>query len=77
VKTLEIKQAQSGQAIIEYILLFAIILSMAGLIVGGLSKTRDKMWKGMLCEVSAACPTCRSTDSAKTIFPSSGARCKN
>ena len=74
---METKSKQSGQAVLEYILLLSVILSISGLLVGSVRNTRDKMWKRMLCEVSAACPDCRSTDSAKAAFPKTGGNCKN
>ncbi len=64
--------SRSGQALIEYILLLSIILSITGLIVAGVKTTRDKMWKQMICDISAACETCRSTESAQRALPRSG-----
>ena len=40
---------QSGQAIIEYVIVLTIILGISGLIVGAVRSNRDKMWKRMLC----------------------------
>lgn len=68
---------QSGQAIIEYIILLTIILSMTGLFVASVRSSRDSMWKQMICDVSAACPDCKSTDSAKSALPNSKTKCKN
>jgi len=69
--------SESGQAILEYILLLSIILGLSGAIYAGVTSSRDKMWKHILCEVSAACPDCQSTQSAKNAFPKSGVTCKN
>jgi hypothetical protein len=68
---------EQGQAILEYVLLLSIILTMAGLLMASVRSNRDKLWKRMLCEVSAACPDCRATDSAKAALPNAGVRCKN
>jgi len=70
-------RARSGQAILEYILLLAIIMGISGVMVSSVSSTRDKMWKKVLCEVSAACPDCKSTQSAKSSFPKAGVNCRN
>ena len=70
-------RGESGQAIVEYILLLSIIMSMTGLMIAGVRSNRDKMWKRVLCEVSAACPDCKSTASAKAALPSAGVSCKN
>ncbi len=75
-KTLSGVNRKSGQAIIEYVLLLSIILGIAGLLVGSIRSTRDKMWKQIMCEVSAECPTCTATDSAKSALPKSGVNCK-
>ena len=76
---MEIKRPsnQSGQAIIEYVLLLSIILSAAGIMIGGARAGRDKMWKQLVCEVSAACPDCKSTETAKAALPQSGTKCKH
>ena len=74
---LNVNPKNAGQAILEYVLLLSIILSMTTLMMAGVSSSRDKMWKKFLCEVSAACPDCRSTPSAKSAFPKSGVSCKN
>jgi hypothetical protein len=68
---------QSGQAIVEYILLLSMIISMTGIMIAGVRSNRDKMWKRILCEVSAACPDCKSTQGAKSALPNSGFSCKN
>jgi hypothetical protein len=71
------RNREQGQAIIEYVLLLSIILSMAGLLVASVRSNRDKMWKRIICDVSAACPDCRSTESAKQALPGAGVQCKN
>ena len=67
----------AGQAILEYVLLLSIILSMTGIMLASVRSNRDKMWKLFICEVSAACPECKSTASAKAALPGSGATCKH
>lgn len=69
--------SESGQAIIEYVILLTIIMSITGLFVGAVRTTRDKMWKQMICDISAACPDCQSTESAKQALPNSKVKCKN
>lgn len=58
----------SGQAILEYILLLSIILSLSGALIASVKGTRDKIWKRMICDVSAVCAECKATDSAKSIL---------
>lgn len=67
---------QSGQALVEYVLLLSIIVSMTTIMIAGVRSGRDKMWKQILCEVSAACPGCKATESARNAIQGSGA-CKN
>jgi len=67
----------SGQAILEYVLLLSIIIGMGTILVGGVQRTRDNMWKRILCEVSAACPGRKSTESAKKALPKASFKCKN
>jgi hypothetical protein len=71
------RSGEAGQAIVEYVLLLSIILGMTGVMITGVRKNRDKMWKRILCEVSAACPDCKSTASAKAALPNAGVSCKN
>lgn len=71
------KSGQSGQAIIEYVLLLSIILAMAGALIASVKISRDKLWKRIVCDVSASCADCKATDSAKAFLPKSAAKCKN
>jgi hypothetical protein len=66
----------SGQAILEYILLISIILSLGTILIGGIQKSRDKLWKQILCDVSRACPKCAIPEKVKTSFPKAGYNCK-
>jgi hypothetical protein len=66
------KSNESGQAVIEYVMLLSIILSMAGLLSYGVTKTRDGLWKMIICQVSAPCPACAATQSAKSLLPNGG-----
>jgi predicted transporter len=63
---------EKGQAIIEYVIMLAVVLGMAGILVFGVKNTRDKLWKHIVCVVSAPCPTCQATESAKQILPQGG-----
>jgi hypothetical protein len=63
---------QKGQAILEYLIVLAIILSFAGLIRFGLQKSRDRLWKRVICDVTAPCPGCPAPESAKRLLPKAG-----
>ncbi|NDF15515.1 hypothetical protein EB061_09365 [bacterium] len=63
---------QKGQAILEYVIVLGIILSFAGLIRFGLQKSRDRLWKVMICDISAPCPGCPAPESAKKLLPKAG-----
>ncbi len=63
---------QSGQAIIEYVIMLAIVLSVSGVIQFGMTRSRNKLWKKIICEVSAPCPGCASPESAKNTLRSGG-----
>ena len=71
-----LQNRESGQALVEYVLLLVILLSMGGIIIVGIQSARDNMWKRLLCEVSAACPDCKSTESAKNALPKATIKCK-
>ena len=63
---------QSGQAVVEYVILLAIVVSVSGVIHFGVGRTRDKLWKRMICDISAPCPGCISPKSAKDTLPRGG-----
>jgi hypothetical protein len=48
----------SGQAILEYVLMVALAVGVVTLIGVGFRKTVFKVWKGMSRDVAAACPGC-------------------
>ncbi len=66
----------SGQAVVEFLVLLTLILGVAGMLQFGIQKTRDKIWKFVICKVSAPCPNCAATDSAKAVLPKGG-NCPN
>jgi len=53
-----------------------IIVTLGGVLVGGLGKTRDKVWKQILCDVSRACPKCKIPEKVKNSLPRAGVTCK-
>jgi hypothetical protein len=66
------RRDQSGQAVVEYVVLLAVILGVAAVIQFGVQKTRDKLWKFMICKISAPCPSCSATESARSVLPKGG-----
>jgi hypothetical protein len=71
------KTGQSGQAIIEYVLLLSMILALAGALIASVKVSRDKLWKKIICDVSAPCADCKATDSAKAVLPKSSVKCRD
>ena len=69
---------KSGQAVIEYMLMILIALSIAGALGFGFRKLFFKIWLPMACEVTAPCPHCAAPSELKAVANkiSSGA-CKN
>ncbi len=57
-------------------MLLLVILSIAGVLQYGVQNVRDKLWKKIICEVSASCLTCKATDSANQTLPKGG-KCPN
>ena len=66
---------QSGQAILEYVLVLAIVFSLMSMIMVGVRNTRDKTWKRMLCDVATMCADCKPPSSVDGILPKAG-KCK-
>jgi len=49
---------ESGQALIEYMLMIFVVVSTVGIITAGFREIILSVWQLMSCEVSAACPSC-------------------
>ena len=63
----------SGQAIIEFIMMMAAAIAMALLLGAGFQKSAGGLWKSIFCEVSAPCPSCSAPDQVKRA--SIGGKC--
>ncbi len=74
-KRLSATPKNAGQAIVEYVLLLAMILGMGTIIVSGVNKGRDTLWKQIICDVSRACPTCQAPSSVEALLPNTK-KCK-
>lgn len=53
------KEHQSGQVLVEYVLLIFLVLMMTSLIGVSLRSTIFKLWKGYTKEIIAPCPGCK------------------
>ena len=61
---------ESGQAIVEYIVVISIALMITGILAVGFSRIYQFLWKKMVCEVAAGCPTCPAPQEVKDMkFP--------
>ena len=49
---------QSGQALIEYILMLTVALGLVTSMTFTFRRVAQTLWQQMTCEVSAACPAC-------------------
>jgi hypothetical protein len=52
------KQQQSGQAVVEYILMLLVAMGLMAVISRGMKKTLGIFWKGLSSEIAAPCPGC-------------------
>jgi hypothetical protein len=57
----------AGQAVIEYMLMILVALSVAGLLGFGFRKIFFKVWMQMACEVTAPCPHCAAPAPIKAV----------
>ncbi len=59
-------RSEAGQAILEYILILGIAVSLAVTLHSAVRKNVNRFWLELSCEIAAPCPTCRdSTQSLK------------
>lgn len=52
--------------------MLAIVLSVSSIVQYGMTTSRNKLWKKIICDVSAPCPGCASPESAKNTLRSGG-----
>jgi Flp pilus assembly pilin Flp len=62
---------ESGQVIVEYILMLFTALVIIGILANGFRTALRGIWDSVNCEVTAACPACPH------IQTLSGARCRH
>jgi hypothetical protein len=49
-----------------------VILSIGFALQSGIRGSRDKLWKRIICDVTAPCPGCAAPESAKNVLPNGG-----
>jgi hypothetical protein len=52
---------QTGQALVEYILMLSFAITLVILIQTGLRRSTFGLWKSFTCDIAAACPKCPYT----------------
>jgi len=57
------RRNESGQGILEYILMLAVAVSVFGVLANGFKNIVLGTWQKMACEVAAPCPGCRPPES--------------
>jgi hypothetical protein len=60
-----VKTAESGQAVLEYVLMLSMAVGVVILIGVGFRKSIFKVWQGFTRDIAAACPGCPPNDQAK------------
>jgi hypothetical protein len=59
------KTGESGQAVLEYVLMLSMAVGVVVLIAVGFRRSIFHVWKGFTRDVAAACPACPANDEAK------------
>ena len=57
--------SRSGQAVVEYILMLLVALSMATALMVSLKRIRSTFMMQVVCEVAAPCPTCAPAEEVR------------
>lgn len=55
-----------GQAIVEYILMVVVTLSVVAVLSFGLKKVLFRFWMEVTCDISKPCPHCVTSEQIKT-----------
>lgn len=50
--------SEQGQALVEYVLMLAVALSVVGIVGYGFRRIVLHAWQAVTCDVAAACPRC-------------------
>jgi Flp pilus assembly pilin Flp len=59
---------QSGQAVVEYIILLSMAVAIALAMAAGFNGISKKLWQLIACEVSAPCPGCQVDEAVKNAL---------
>lgn len=62
-----IRDSQAGQAVIEYILMIVVALSILSVLAFGFRKVLFRVWMQMACSITAPCPHCSPPQELKNI----------
>lgn len=57
------RAGQSGQAMIEYILMLVVAISLVAVMASSFRKTLTNLWGFYIRQISAACPGCQANPS--------------
>jgi len=61
---------QKGQALIEYVLMIFVVISVVGILGYGFREILLSVWQLMSCDITAACPSCPVDPSIKNKIAS-------
>ena len=64
-RKLVVKSNDSGQAILEYVLMLSMAVGVVIIIAVGFRRSIFHLWGGFTRDIAAACPGCPANDSAK------------
>jgi hypothetical protein len=59
------RRKESGQGILEYILMLAVAVSIFSVLANGFKRIVLTMWQQMACEIAAPCPGCAPPESVR------------
>ena len=60
-------KGKKGQAVLEYILMALVVLSIASALAFGLRRIAFKVWFQMACRITAPCPHCQPLPDIKAV----------
>lgn len=56
-----------GQAVVEFVLTLLLVMVVVGAVSQFMRNNSGVLWKRLTCEISAPCPGCGASDSAKNV----------
>lgn len=60
-----LREEDDGQAVLEYLLMLAVTVSVLGVLASGMRRVLVELWEKMARQIAAPCPGCTPPESVR------------